>query len=386
MSEALESTKRILTESPNGWVMEYYPEKNHSIGGFVYLCSFSEDMQVTIASEVLTKNFTPGEKAVSTYNLISDRGPVLTFDTYNEILHHFAEPTSTSPDGQSGDYEFVIEKATPDMIIMKGKKHNNRIVMLPLPAGKDWKSYIDDIIHISNKTAYGLYKIFIDNVESGKAEQTDRTLSIINPDSTFSQSFIYTPTGIKYYEPVQIGRKFYQEFTWNDADKVYVSADGMVKLAVNIPPDFVLYSEYLGDWILEVGATNKQQFPITLHEQKKNSSFIVTGLDFDFTLNYDLRNGRVSFTSHPVGRHSGNYVYLCAWDADNGYLTWTAGIGAFSMKQNSPSFKISFTDNGVWSDYYVSGFLFWTFNSAGTSVGKYTGGQYQFAYPVMTKK
>ena len=63
----------------------------------------------------------------SQYDIISDMGPVLTFNTYNAILHYFTEPKGSSDvDGMAGDYEFVFMDVKPEMCI------RDRITSIPL--------------------------------------------------------------------------------------------------------------------------------------------------------------------------------------------------------------------------------------------------------------
>ncbi|MBN1182175.1 MAG: DUF4302 domain-containing protein, partial [Bacteroidales bacterium] len=57
MSEALSEYETVLTGASNGWVMEYYPEEDHAIGGYTFLCSFNSSGEVIVASEISTSNY-----------------------------------------------------------------------------------------------------------------------------------------------------------------------------------------------------------------------------------------------------------------------------------------------------------------------------------------
>jgi hypothetical protein len=67
----------------------------------------------------------------STWAVKSDYGPILTFDTYNDVFHAFSDPQENGA-GLLGDYEFLILKATPDLVLLKGKKHSAYTVMRPM--------------------------------------------------------------------------------------------------------------------------------------------------------------------------------------------------------------------------------------------------------------
>ncbi len=100
MSQALSEYKSVLASSENGWILEYYPEANQSYGGFVFIVEFSES-EVTAFTELASDAST---SVTSLYQLISDDGPVLSFDTYNSFLHFFSQPSGSMPDGYQGDF------------------------------------------------------------------------------------------------------------------------------------------------------------------------------------------------------------------------------------------------------------------------------------------
>ena len=44
MQAVLENTKAVLTSSDNGWIFDYYPDRNLSYGGCVYVLKFDNKM------------------------------------------------------------------------------------------------------------------------------------------------------------------------------------------------------------------------------------------------------------------------------------------------------------------------------------------------------
>lgn len=94
----LQEYSKILQDAPNGWKMEYFPEIKQSMGGYTYFCTFQNgetvmmgDLSLTLAGVDL---YPAGTEITSAYKLISDQGPVLSFDSYNPIFHYFSEPKS----------------------------------------------------------------------------------------------------------------------------------------------------------------------------------------------------------------------------------------------------------------------------------------------------
>ena len=47
---------------------------------------------------------------------------MLTFDSYNPLIHMFSGPLGLNMN-LGGDYEFIIMSATPDKVILQGKKY-----------------------------------------------------------------------------------------------------------------------------------------------------------------------------------------------------------------------------------------------------------------------
>lgn len=148
----------LLCDAPNGWVMEYFVNNDWE-SGYTYLMKFNKNTSVTIAGD----NVWIGGKykeSTSMFEVITDDGPVLTFNTFNPIFHLFATPDNvvgngapTDPNnpekdldesgyGHRGDYEFVIEKGTKELITLRGKKWGQTILLKRLADDVDWEEYL----------------------------------------------------------------------------------------------------------------------------------------------------------------------------------------------------------------------------------------------------
>ena len=391
MDEALTAYETVLTSAPNGWLMEYYPEVDHAMGGYTFLCSFSSSGEITVASEIITENHQPGDQVSSLYKLLSEQGPVLSLDTYNEVFHYFSEPSSSDVDGYAGDYEFVILKADQDSVVLKGKKYENKIVMTPFPEGADWTEYLQQVVDISTESAFGPYKFFVNGQETANVIQTERSFSFEYADEGEIQakeaSFMYTTTGLKFYEPLTLGGVTMENFDWNGSDSTFVCTDEGVtaSLVVDLPENYLLYNDYIGNWVFRYNNTLTKN--ITISQAVRNKTFRVSGFDFDFLMNYDMRTGSVAILAQNVGTYDGYTVGVSPWDSEAGYLTRGNGTGLIGKWDGNPdNFAIFFEDNGVWGTNVAYGFLFWMFNSNGTSAGRYTGGEYGFLYLSMVKQ
>lgn len=130
--EAIDNAFSVFTSAENGWEMAYFPNLEASAKGYNMVLKFNKNGNVSVTAKNAT---TTGNKIVtdtaSTWAVKSDYGPILTFDTYNDVFHAFSDPKGDGA-GLLGDYEFLILKATPELVLLKGKKHSAYTVMRPM--------------------------------------------------------------------------------------------------------------------------------------------------------------------------------------------------------------------------------------------------------------
>jgi len=162
LNEASELYSKRLWASPNGWAMQLYPTKKNEApfgNGYLLLCDFDEDFSVKVAMNNALTNKTYAEDR-SAWEVIADNGPVLSFNTYNKVMHKFSDPEDvpgTESDetgtGIGGDYEFVIVDAPEDAsyMMLKGKKRGTYNLLTPLEEGVDYNEYLTDVRDFQNK-------------------------------------------------------------------------------------------------------------------------------------------------------------------------------------------------------------------------------------------
>ena len=130
--EAIDNAFNVFTSAENGWEMAYFPNLEASAKGYNMVVKFNKNGNVSVTAKNAT---TTGNKILtdtaSTWAVKSDYGPILTFDTYNDVFHAFSDPKGDGA-GLLGDYEFLILKATPELVLLKGKKHSAYTVMRPM--------------------------------------------------------------------------------------------------------------------------------------------------------------------------------------------------------------------------------------------------------------
>lgn len=123
LNEATEKYSNLLTKAPYGWAFEYYPTDNADNGALLYALKFNTDGTVEVAGDPYTQHTVTTEKSL--WDIILDQGPVLSFSTYNNLIHMWSDPNNDG-EGYLGDYEFSFvydENEDPEKVIMlRGKK------------------------------------------------------------------------------------------------------------------------------------------------------------------------------------------------------------------------------------------------------------------------
>lgn len=135
MNKTLAQYKNDLCAETEGWVLQYFA--NESEPAYPILMKFSQNSAVTMAAKnsVATNNVYVEEEEPTSYTLIGDMGPVLSFNTYNPLLHCFSDPQQDGK-GHLGDYEFVINgKGADGSFELRGKKHGVGMKMIKFPKG-----------------------------------------------------------------------------------------------------------------------------------------------------------------------------------------------------------------------------------------------------------
>ena len=161
--EARKMYKEILLDKGGKWQMEYFTtEEEH---GYVYLFTFRNDGTVTISgnNEYITKltnidsNVPSYGSETSMWTILSDNGPVLSFNSYNTIFHLFATPEdipATERDeqgyGHSGDYEFDLMKFSNDTLYLEGKKNGAEIIMTRIAPEIDDETYLNEVVALAD--------------------------------------------------------------------------------------------------------------------------------------------------------------------------------------------------------------------------------------------
>lgn len=254
LNEALKADFSLLTSAENGWVMEYFA--NPTSPGYSLLVKFNASGSAIFAAKSeLTKN-KEFELDSCLFEMIGDNGPVLTFNTFNKVLHRFSNPEGYQLEGYGleGDYEFVVMKADSNQIVLKGKKNEALIILNKLPLDILWTKYIDDLD--------GMNAILFSNnapkltMTIGKSRYTfsngiTHIFSIVKEglvSNSIAAPFIVTRSGVRFYAVQELEGKKFQNFVLSDDKSALVSTDNS-ELKISGPDDLALYFlSYIQVW------------------------------------------------------------------------------------------------------------------------------------------
>lgn len=362
MDAAKTETKALLISAPNGWELSYFAD-NEWEPGYVILMKFHNDESVEmagsnawVANAFMSQDRYAVQHETSLYKMISDDGPVLTFDTFNRMLHIFSEPYNLpsptyNPDnvpfpigpqeksavsgkdydvnesgyGHNGDYEFVILSKTDNEIILRGKKTRINMRLRRLADDTDWDTYFATVHRLAENTfsnRFGDLKMVVGGHDLHISNLTSGVMSILADDDdpvmeTVKVPFIYTPDGIRLREPYKgfedrLADIAIQNFAFNE-DGTLRCTDRDVEFALNSS-----YPEIFGmptfSWNINfdtAAGTVKTLIDQTVADFAAISTY--QGLQYLY-FNYNMASGRHAVTmrvkrSSSLGSIYGDYTY-----------------------------------------------------------------------------
>lgn len=252
LNEASALYSSRLEASPYGWAMQLYPTYDNAkyFGtGYLLLMDFDANHSVKVGMNNAL-SFDKYLEDVSTWDVITDNGPVLSFSSYNQCLHAFSNPEDlpfTSERGENeqgtgigGDYEFIIVDAPEDAsyMMLKGKKRGTYNLLTPLQEGVVFKDYLAEINEFST-LMFGNNILEPDVLHMGDAKYRfadaadgvpaiypydgdEVTQSLFNP-------FLITKRDGKFYlrlrDELTLNEETVQDFCYDEAQDRFVSVD-----------------------------------------------------------------------------------------------------------------------------------------------------------------
>lgn len=385
LTDAMDKAQKILMGAENGWLFEIYPESTQGYGGYAFTLKFNK-LDVEVRSEL-------GSGVETTYyKMTNDNGPVLIFDTYNNFLHYFSTPSSSSYEAFGGDYEFVVISAEPDLVTLRGPRSGNILYMRPLtePAEdylKKVSAVEEDFIMtgVSGVVAGTPVKASIDT----DYRQMSFTVGDGAAQGSTSVAYCLTDRGLRLYEPVEAGAVFSELYFPEDGGEGLIIADGPAAgtvLTAEWPEGYRPYKAYEGTYKFTY---SKGTFEVQLVPAGDGTTYYMQGVNenYDLVLTYSKGKGTLSLLTQTLTKggeyvKNGNeYIGMVSWDAAKGYINYGGTIGLVTKWNGDVEHPVyELVDNGVWGTYTVTSYYFYRFSgpslSSSTRIGALNASAY----------
>ena len=224
----------LLEGATNGWLLSMYVGTGQQYGGYNYILKFHQG-KVTALSEATT------EEDTSLYTLNFSEKSILTFDTYNKVLHQFVEPSALFPEGKIGDNQLVIQSYENGVFTLKGQRSNNLMTLRKLEG--EATAYLSKIRERQSLFRVSdAYPVTINGKEVDFELQPSNRQFIAREGTTvIKKAYIYTENGFRLYEPITIAGKTFSEFTLSADNSEITADDASIKTRMvynNLPFDF----------------------------------------------------------------------------------------------------------------------------------------------------
>ena len=347
LASTIERARQILRSADYGWEFEYYPGSDLAYGGMVYTVKF-DSLTATVGCSLI-----PDSTETSLWRLTNDNGPVLTFDSYNSLLHYFATPSSDEYEAKGGEFEFVIDSLSADFISLYGKKTRNTMYLRRLTSSPD--EYAQKTISVFDHFADSIRGNIGTASIVGKTSPTTRSINIVSGNDTLDVHYAYTDRGIRLYRPLTLGGVSVQTFDYNTESKLFTCSDpgreAITLEGIAYPADFMSYARYEGNYALTYGASSSVD--VTLTPNRLEGTYLLKGLSpkYDLVLRYDPVTGDLRLGAQTIGESNGNTIYWSAVNYSGGSIRNIniTDEGQFTIRWNGnrfyPRFNFSATNS-----------------------------------------
>lgn len=279
------------TQGRHGWVIQYFVAgtDDYDFEGFNLLGRFSNNGSVTLAGDhrFLRNNSGKYTEHTSTYEMLAEEGPVLSFNTWNDVLTVFEDPVDPTQapkgvivqdgEGMNGDHNMVLRSFTDDEILFRGERHAAAIRFIP--CDRPWREYLTATAamknYITNPDINSYYVVngadtmYFVNLRRGYFTYAERVFDPLLPRT---EQCVFTPQGFRMQHQDTIAGNIFQEFRLAADSSCLVSQDGNVRVMAT-------WDQYVADfadvWQLDNDNFTEQQqqlFTAIGQEIKKFSS------------------------------------------------------------------------------------------------------------------
>lgn len=373
MQAVLENTKAVLTSSDNGWIFDYYPDRNLSYGGIIYALKF-DDKKVSVRCEL-----SPDMEETSFYKLNTNNGPVLSFDSYNTLMDFFATPSSGEYEAKDGDFEFMIMDVTEDRITLRGNRTGNTMYLHRLNEAPDafihaaGKIYDTNVVPSANGAVGAIALTCKNDINTHYME------FFWGEDNSQSSGEYYlsTSTGIRFKNPITIEGATISElnYAYDDSNKsgTFTGEDSngnQISLTGVLPETYAFFDDYIGNFSFRY-YSGLRSINVKIDGDKMIGEYTLTGFNDRYTVaaSYNKANGCLEINAQLLGINGNEAVWLAAWSlGGGGSLAWDSSYGVFVIKDPDRPGTFTITPNN--GSLATDSFILWTTDLSGSSTGQ----------------
>lgn len=233
------------TEGKYGWVIQYFVGSESK--GYNLFGRFDASGKVTLASNhpyLRGGNANKYTEYVSSYEMLREDGPVLAFNTWNDILTVFVDPVDPSQapstivndgEGMKGDHNFLFHAYEGQNILFRGQRHAAGIRFVP--CDRPWEDYITDADafknSITNSTFNNFYvtdgkdTMYFSGLNNGLFTYQER---LVDPLQSEPCACVFSVDGFRLKNKGQLGEKSFQNFTISEQKDCLYNEDKTVKV------------------------------------------------------------------------------------------------------------------------------------------------------------
>ncbi len=336
----------VLRSSEYGWALEYFPGSDLAYGGIVYTVKF-DSLEAHVGCTLV-----PDSTYTSYYKVTNDNGPVISFDTYNPLLHYFSTPSSSEYEAKGGEFEFVVvsnngensmkaEEITE--LVLYGKKTYNTMYLRRLTESAE--KYTEKTINVYDHFVERLAGKFGDTDVEGKVNLQEKSVELVCGNDTLKNSFTYTDYGIRFYRPFNLRGLSAQSFDY-DIETMELrcrdeGCEGVLLQGLPFDNTRMSLKDYEGSYALRYD--NNSSVRVKMRMNRLDGSLLLSGLSpmYDLRLHYDYETGDLRIAPQVIGELGGRSVYFCTYNSVGGNI-WVTEKASLDIKWNGNKVYSSF--------------------------------------------
>lgn len=233
------------SEGKHGWLIQYFVGSESK--GYNLFGRFDANGKVTLASNhpyLRGGNANKYTEYVSSYEMLREDGPVLAFNTWNDILTVFVDPVDPSQapstivndgEGMKGDNNLLFYAYEDQNILFRGQRHFAGIRFVP--CDRPWEDYIADADafkkSITSTTLNSYYvtdgkdTMYFSGLNNGLFTYQER---LADPLQKEPCACVFSVDGFRLKNKAQLGEKSFQDFTISEQKDCLYNEDKTVKV------------------------------------------------------------------------------------------------------------------------------------------------------------